>query len=91
MVNNVTLTNARRPDRFRGTMLLVVATQKQQEWTSPQAWKEFLDGDLEIHEVDCEHAKMLEPAPAADICAVLAPRIAGPRDATAGAAAGSTR
>ncbi|BCK69560.1 hypothetical protein Srufu_035130 [Streptomyces libani subsp. rufus] len=91
MVNNVTLTNARRPDRFRGTMLLVVATQKQQEWTSPQAWKEFLDGELEIHEVDCEHARMLEPAPAADICAVLAPRIAGPRDATAAAAAGSTR
>jgi len=91
MVNNVTLTNARRPDRFRGTMLLVVATQKQQEWTSPQNWKEFLDGELEIHEVDCEHARMLEPEPAADICAVLAPRIAGPRDATAGAAAGSTR
>ncbi|WP_406478545.1 amino acid adenylation domain-containing protein [Streptomyces platensis] len=91
MVNNVTLTNARRPDRFRGTMLLVVATRKQQEWTSPQAWKEFLDGELEIHEVDCEHARMLEPGPAADLCAVLAPRIAGPRDATAGAAAGSTR
>ncbi|MER6842506.1 amino acid adenylation domain-containing protein [Streptomyces platensis] len=91
MVNNVTLTNARRPDRFRGTMLLVVATRKQQEWTSPQAWKEFLDGELEIHEVDCEHAQMLEPAPAADICAVLAPRIAGPRDTTAAAAAGSTR
>ncbi|MGA5559710.1 amino acid adenylation domain-containing protein [Streptomyces platensis] len=91
MVNNVTLTNARRPDRFRGTMLLVVATQKQQEWTSPQAWKEFLDGELEIHEVDCEHARMLEPEPAADICAVLAPRIAGPRETAAGAAAGSTR
>ncbi|MFF3542304.1 amino acid adenylation domain-containing protein [Streptomyces platensis] len=91
MVNNVTLTNARRPDRFRGTMLLVVATRKQQEWTSPQAWKEFLDGELEIHEVDCEHARMLEPEPAADICAVLAPRIAGPRHATAGAPAGSTR
>ncbi|QIY56837.1 amino acid adenylation domain-containing protein [Streptomyces sp. RPA4-5] len=91
MVNNVTLTNARRPDRFRGTMLLVVATQKQQEWTSPQAWKEFLDGELEIHEVDCEHARMLEPGPAADICAVLAPRISGPRDTTAGAGAGSTR
>ncbi|MFI5522526.1 amino acid adenylation domain-containing protein [Streptomyces platensis] len=91
MVNNVALTNARRPDRFRGSMLLVVATQKQQEWTSPQAWKEFLDGELEIHEVDCEHARMLEPEPAADICAVLAPRIAGPRETTAGAAAGSTR
>ncbi|MGW2389357.1 amino acid adenylation domain-containing protein [Streptomyces lydicamycinicus] len=91
MVNNVTLTNARRLDRFRGTMLLVVATQKQQEWTSPQAWKEFLDGELEIHEVDCEHSRMLEPEPAADICAVLAPRIAGPRDATAGPVAGSTR
>ncbi|MYT12400.1 amino acid adenylation domain-containing protein [Streptomyces sp. SceaMP-e96] len=90
MVNNVALTNARRLDRFRGTMLLVVATRKQQEWTSPQAWKEFLDGELDIHEVDCEHAKMLEPEPAADICAVLAPRIAGPGSATAGATPGST-
>ncbi|MFG2092754.1 amino acid adenylation domain-containing protein [Streptomyces sp. NPDC048612] len=91
MVNNVTLTNARRPDRFRGTMLLVVATQKQQEWTSPQAWKEFLDGELEIHEVDCEHAKMLEPEPAAEICAVLAPRITRPGSPASGAAAGSAR
>ncbi|MFE1173355.1 amino acid adenylation domain-containing protein [Streptomyces sp. NPDC058773] len=91
MVNNVTLTNARRLDRFRGTMLLVVATRKQQEWTSPEAWKEFLDGELEIHEVDCEHARMLEPEPAADLCAVLAPRIAGPQGATAGVIVGSAR
>ncbi|WP_432140263.1 amino acid adenylation domain-containing protein [Streptomyces sp. bgisy084] len=91
MVNNVTLTNARRLDRFRGTMLLVVATRKQQEWTSPQSWKEFLDGELEIHEVDCEHARMMEPEPAAEICAVLAPRIAGPGSTTAGATPGSTR
>ncbi|MEI5135670.1 alpha/beta fold hydrolase [Streptomyces libani] len=91
MVNNVALTNARRLDRFRGTMLLVVATRNQQEWTSPQAWKEFLDGELDIHEVDCEHAKMLEAEPAADICAVLAPRIAGPGSAAAGATPGSTR
>ncbi|WP_395370103.1 amino acid adenylation domain-containing protein [Streptomyces tubercidicus] len=94
MVNNVSLTNARRLDRFRGTMLLVVATRKQQEWTSPQTWKEFLDGELEIHEVDCEHARMLEPEPAADICGVIAPRIGGPGSAgpgSADAAAGSAR
>ncbi|MGW1893055.1 amino acid adenylation domain-containing protein [Streptomyces sp. NPDC002004] len=75
MVNNVTLTNERGPGRFRGPMLLVVATRKQQEWTEPQMWKEFLDGELEIREVDCEHSRMLDPGPVAEICAGLAPRI----------------
>ncbi|MGP3998631.1 hypothetical protein [Streptomyces sp. 8N706] len=76
MVNNVTITSARRPDRFRGTMLLVVAARKRQEGNTPEAWKEFLDGELEVHEVDCEHPRMLEPQSAAEIGRIIAPRIA---------------
>ncbi|MER6031536.1 amino acid adenylation domain-containing protein [Streptomyces sp. NPDC001851] len=76
MVNTVAITSDHRPRLFHGTMVLVVAARRRGEWSVPEAWKQHLDGELEIHEVDCEHHRMLDPLPAARIGGIIAPRIA---------------
>ncbi|MFF0436259.1 amino acid adenylation domain-containing protein [Streptomyces sp. NPDC004327] len=76
MVNTVAITSDHVPRSFRGTLTLVVAGRRRGEWAQPEAWKQHLDGELEIHEVDCEHHRMLDPVPAARIGGILAPRIA---------------
>jgi amino acid adenylation domain-containing protein len=74
-VNVATLTGPARPGRFTGDLLFFVARQQKGEWGSPQLWRPFVTGDIEVHEVDSPHAKMLDSAPAAEVGAVLAHRI----------------
>lgn len=38
---------------------------------SPSAWRPFIDGEIEVHELACDHEAVLEPGPAARISDVL--------------------
>jgi thioesterase domain-containing protein len=71
MRDNSRLANNFRPQRFDGDMLLFVATQDE---ASPPAdsWKSYVSGKIAVHEIDCEHVQMMQPAPLAKISRVLA-------------------
>ncbi|SED96656.1 amino acid adenylation domain-containing protein [Streptomyces sp. 2112.3] len=90
-INNACLAAERRPDVLRADLLLVLATRKRLEAVVPEAWEEFLAGRMEIVEVDCEHAQMMDPGPAEQIARIVAPRIGRAPGAAArtGGAAGA--
>ncbi len=75
MLNNVRITGAQTPRTFRGTLVMVVATVNRAQDHEPAAWKQFLDGELDVHELHHEHHKLLEPEAAAEIGRILSPRI----------------
>jgi amino acid adenylation domain-containing protein len=71
MKHNIRLATSFRPQRFDGDMLLFVATQD--DGSPPtDSWKSYVGGRIAIHEVDCEHVQMMQPAPLAKISRVLA-------------------
>ncbi|MEU3373493.1 amino acid adenylation domain-containing protein, partial [Streptomyces sp. NPDC006660] len=78
MVNNVRITNEARPQVFHGNLLLVAARGRQ-PWAQPKAWEEFVDGEVEVHEVDVVHQALLQPGPAAEIGRLITPRLSSPR------------
>jgi nonribosomal peptide synthetase DhbF len=59
------------PKLFVGNLLLFAATKPK---GPPQTdrWKHYVDGHIEIHEVDCEHVNMMQPQPLIKISTVLA-------------------
>ncbi|MFJ5673678.1 amino acid adenylation domain-containing protein [Streptomyces sp. NPDC093097] len=74
-INNAWLAADRKPGLLRSDLLLVLATRNRLEAVVPEAWEEFVAGRIERVEVDCAHAEMMEPGPAAEIAGILAPRI----------------
>ncbi|MFC7307917.1 amino acid adenylation domain-containing protein [Streptomyces monticola] len=44
---------------------------------APTDWKTFGGGRISLHDVDCGHYQLMEPAPLAEICGVLSELIAG--------------
>jgi nonribosomal peptide synthetase DhbF len=45
------------------------------EWfdpISPDAWKTYLDGEIEQYDIDCRHKDMCQPKPLAEIGELLA-------------------
>ncbi|MEV5593241.1 amino acid adenylation domain-containing protein [Streptomyces sp. NPDC052496] len=90
-VNNAYLASERRPDVLRADLLLVLATRNRLAAVVPEAWDAFVAGRIEIVELDCEHARMLDPGPAEQLARIIAPRIGRARGATApvGEAAGA--
>ncbi|MFI0982740.1 amino acid adenylation domain-containing protein, partial [Streptomyces sp. NPDC021093] len=79
MVNNVRITNETRPQVFSGNLLLVAAARDRQPWAVPEAWEEFVEGEVEVHELDIVHRALLQPGPAAEIGRLIAPRLSSPR------------
>lgn len=71
MVNNAKLALTATPARYAGDMVLVVAGRSRKDWATPKTWKSCVDGEIQVHEVDCRHEDMMEPGPAKEICAVL--------------------
>jgi nonribosomal peptide synthetase DhbF len=69
--NNIRLMTTFVPQRFRGDMLLFVATQGE---AKPPAdiWKPHVTGRTRVHGIDCVHEAMMEPRPAKKIGGVLA-------------------
>ncbi|MFD1050999.1 hypothetical protein ACFQ1S_38455, partial [Kibdelosporangium lantanae] len=67
------------PDRYPGDMALVVAGRSRKDWATPESWKPYVDGGIEVYEVDCEHQEMLDPGPAEQVAAVLTRLLDGER------------
>ena len=59
------------PARFRGVILLFVATEGGAKQAT-ESWGTFVDGEIRTYPIDCSHEAMMEPRAAAEIGRVLA-------------------
>jgi thioesterase domain-containing protein/acyl carrier protein len=71
MRNNSRLASNFRPRRLDGDILLFAATGGDAR-AQADSWKAYANGRITVHDIDCEHAHMLRPAPLAKIALVLA-------------------
>jgi thioesterase domain-containing protein/acyl carrier protein len=71
MKTNGRLARNFRPQPFTGDMLLIAATRGEVA-PATDRWIPYVGGKIAVHEVDCEHVHMMQPAPLAKIAAVLA-------------------
>ena len=69
------------PQRFHGDLLLFVATEGKIK-PPIETWRPYVDGQIKVHRIDCTHATMMEPLPAAKIGSVLATELAKQRTTT---------
>ncbi|MFE0174972.1 amino acid adenylation domain-containing protein [Streptomyces sp. NPDC059002] len=81
-VVEVFLNNARlmrRPPEaaFDGDLLLFRATKGRHRTASADrdAWRPYVTGLIEVHEIACEHREMALPGPLAQLAAVIRPRV----------------
>jgi nonribosomal peptide synthetase DhbF len=68
--NSVRLMQTFLPQRFRGDILLFVATQGEPK-PSHEIWTPYVDGEVKVHRIDCTHETMMDPRPAEAIGRVL--------------------
>jgi len=68
--NSVQLMQTFLPQRFRGDILLFVATQGEPK-PSHEIWTPYVDGEVKVHRIDCAHETMMDPGPAEAIGRVL--------------------
>jgi thioesterase domain-containing protein len=69
--NNTRLMRAFEPQRYRGSMLLFVATVRETK-ALIENWRPYISGEIQVHPIDCAHDNMMDPAPAEKIGAMLA-------------------
>jgi len=74
--NSVRLMQTFLPQRFRGDILLFVATQGEPK-PSHEIWTPYVDGQVKVHRIDCTHETMMDPVPAAAIGRVLKAELDG--------------
>jgi thioesterase domain-containing protein/acyl carrier protein len=74
--NSVLLMQTFLPQRFRGDILLFVATQGEPK-PSYEIWTPHVDGQVKVHRIDCTHETMMDPVPAAAIGRVLTAELDG--------------
>ncbi|MGP3990043.1 amino acid adenylation domain-containing protein [Streptomyces sp. 3N207] len=69
-----------RPGRFHGDLLLFIATGEPGSggsgpWRTSRAWQPFVDGRIEVHEVDSGHDQLMLPKALSRIAPVVADRL----------------
>ncbi|MEV6986109.1 amino acid adenylation domain-containing protein [Sphaerisporangium sp. NPDC051017] len=68
------------PGRYHGDLLFFMATQDRVDGTPlPGSWGPFVDGAIDVHDVECAHHRMTWPEHLGEIGRVLRDRLAGPR------------
>ncbi|MEV0230717.1 amino acid adenylation domain-containing protein [Nonomuraea sp. NPDC050786] len=72
MVNSIRITSGPAPV-FDGDMLLVASSKPS---SPPGAWQPYVTGAVEVRGVGCEHHRMLEPEPLAEIVKMIEERMA---------------
>jgi thioesterase domain-containing protein len=75
--NNIAVAQGHQPGKVRCPVLFLAATRT--EHTTEQklaAWRDHVDGPVDVVEVDCKHEHMLLPQPVARIGAEIAVRLA---------------
>jgi len=64
------------PERFHGNLLLFTATvDKPENAPTPEAWRPYVDGAIEVHAVGSRHSRMAQPESLAQIGPVLAAKL----------------
>jgi nonribosomal peptide synthetase DhbF len=69
--NNTRLVSTFLPQKFRGDVLLFVATDSEIK-PPVGAWRAYVGREIRVHPIGCAHDNMMDPIPAAKIGAVLA-------------------
>jgi amino acid adenylation domain-containing protein len=69
ILNNFQLGGRHTPGRFRGDILLFVSALGRPAHNpaaqAPDAWRPYLDGRIESHQIDCDHQGMVTAGPLA--------------------------
>jgi thioesterase domain-containing protein len=74
--NHGTMLQRFTPRRFKGTMLLFAATASQDDVQGHAAtWAPYVDGQLEVHEIPCDHDDMLSVDQAELIATIVAAKL----------------
>lgn len=60
-----------RPAVFRGNMLFFVATQGRPDFFSPAQWRDYVTGEIKVHELHCRHPRITDPEQIAIVGKVL--------------------
>ncbi|MDH2423774.1 non-ribosomal peptide synthetase [Sphaerisporangium sp. TRM90804] len=77
--NTSAITDKYVPGVFHGDLLFFMATKDRVEGTPPPgSWRPFVDGDIEVHDVECAHHRMTWPQHIAEIGRVVSARLAEP-------------
>lgn len=78
MLNNMQLARRHVPKRVDVNVLYfraIAGDLPQILGHSPSAWREFIGGRLEVHELDCDHDRVFDPVPAECIGNILQERL----------------
>jgi enterobactin synthetase component F len=84
MMNHLTLARKYAPGKIDIDLLYFHATEKKGDLDgildrSPSAWRRFIGGRIEVHELACHHEGVLDPEPAAQIGSTLRQWFSMPR------------
>lgn len=72
------LTSGHAYRRFDGDLLFFTAAAgRMPGWPAAAAWRPYVGGSIDNHDLPCGHFDMTEPDALAAICAVVARRLAG--------------
>ena len=71
MLHNAGLKQGFRSSRLDGDVLFFYATKKEGRHSLPEAWKPYVTGRIEVHNVDCKHFEMTDPGPVREIGRIL--------------------
>jgi nonribosomal peptide synthetase DhbF len=76
MTNNARLAFDFTPGRFHGDLLLFNATIDQgDDGATPEAWRPYIDGTIENHDITSKHDLMTQPGSLAQIGPILAAKL----------------
>ncbi|MET7302326.1 hypothetical protein [Embleya sp. NPDC005575] len=75
-LNNARLMRQSPAAAFDGDLLLFRATKGRRPGVANRdAWRPYVTGLIEVHEVACEHREMALPGPLAQLAGVIRPRV----------------
>jgi amino acid adenylation domain-containing protein len=75
--HNSALARTHRPGGYAGDVLFFRATEgKSADAPAPSAWRPYIDGRLEVHDIPARHGELTSPGPLARIAPAVAERLA---------------
>jgi len=64
------LARRHRPPRFGGAVTFVAAAERPRV-LSPELWRPYVTGPIEVHELQCTHLELTDPGPIAAIASLI--------------------
>ncbi|MFC3650597.1 amino acid adenylation domain-containing protein [Dyella humi] len=81
VLNNLRLARKHVPRRIDADVMFFRAAQKEEVdltglwYDKPEAWRPYIDGWIDVHDIPCHHLTMLDAAPAAQIGRLVMQRL----------------